>query len=268
VPSAAPGETFTMSVNMLVTEPGGITFSGADIGLTYDAAKFSVTSVAAGDLTTGNGFISLPDFATPGVIKFTASTPTDNLAKAFNSQGTILTATFEVKVTATAGSSLINITETAAGVATGLYDGSPFRNNLVINPAVTDGNDSAAGVDALFSVVDPVVDPAAHDVNRDGDVTPLDALLIIIELNSSGPHALPTPPPSSPPFFDVSGDNQVTPLDALLVINYLNDPLSQEPPAEGEPIRAGNSDALEDAELWLAVWEDLARDEDEALTSL
>jgi hypothetical protein len=70
--SAAPGEAFSMSLNMLVTEPDGITFGGGDIGLTYDATRFTVTGVTAGDLTTGNGFASSADYATPGVIRFTA----------------------------------------------------------------------------------------------------------------------------------------------------------------------------------------------------
>ncbi len=60
-----------------------------------------------------------------------------------------------------------------------------------------------------------------RDVNADGFITPIDALLIINLLNSggSGPVAgLPAPPP----YRDVSGDNFISPLDALLVINYLN----------------------------------------------
>jgi hypothetical protein len=66
--------------------------------------------------------------------------------------------------------------------------------------------------------------PLVYDVNADGLVTPLDALLIIIELNAAGPHSL-TPLPGGtarPMFFDVSGDDEINPLDALLVINYLN----------------------------------------------
>ncbi|MCA9217486.1 MAG: hypothetical protein KDB27_30670 [Planctomycetales bacterium] len=70
----------------------------------------------------------------------------------------------------------------------------------------------------------------ALDVNADGSISPIDALLIINELNDPvirdsefGP--LPNPPQAPltpPPFVDVSGDNFVAPNDALLVINHLN----------------------------------------------
>ena len=62
------------------------------------------------------------------------------------------------------------------------------------------------------------------DVNNDGFITPLDALIIINDLNSLGPRLLPNPPiPPDPVYFiDVNGDGFVTPLDALIIINYLN----------------------------------------------
>lgn len=65
------------------------------------------------------------------------------------------------------------------------------------------------------------------DVNNDGFVTPLDALIILNELNAPpprGPRVLPSPPtPPDPVFyFDVNGDGAITALDALIVINYLN----------------------------------------------
>lgn len=61
------------------------------------------------------------------------------------------------------------------------------------------------------------------DVNDDGFITPLDALIVINDLNSLGPRLLPDPIPPEPEFYiDVNGDGLVTPLDALIVINYLN----------------------------------------------
>ena len=62
------------------------------------------------------------------------------------------------------------------------------------------------------------------DVNDDGFVSPLDALLVINYLNSIGPEALaaPTVDRQPGPFVDVSGDGFVSPLDALYVINELN----------------------------------------------
>lgn len=61
-----------------------------------------------------------------------------------------------------------------------------------------------------------------HDVNNDGEVSPIDALLIINDLNARGSRELPGTNTSTPPFIDVNGDSTVSPLDVLLVINYLN----------------------------------------------
>lgn len=63
------------------------------------------------------------------------------------------------------------------------------------------------------------------DVNNSGDVTPLDALTLINEINRTGPRALPLVPPageSLPPYLDTNADNRLEALDVLLVINFLN----------------------------------------------
>jgi hypothetical protein len=65
-----------------------------------------------------------------------------------------------------------------------------------------------------------------QDVNGDGFVSPIDALLIINELNLRGARALEYPRPggASAPFYDVNGDGQISPVDSAAVISYLNDP--------------------------------------------
>lgn len=64
------------------------------------------------------------------------------------------------------------------------------------------------------------------DVNDDGRITPLDALIVINHLNRTGGGPLPTPSPSPdqppPPYLDVRGTGIVSPLDVLVVVNYLN----------------------------------------------
>jgi hypothetical protein len=65
------------------------------------------------------------------------------------------------------------------------------------------------------------------DVNHDGLVSALDALIIINEINANGAHTLGSFAGTSRFFWDTSGDNFVSALDALQVINYLNsNPLS------------------------------------------
>ena len=63
-----------------------------------------------------------------------------------------------------------------------------------------------------------------HNGDFVSNITPLDALFVINELNRNGNRNLPVdrPRPLAPPFFDVNRDGFVTPVDALWVINYLN----------------------------------------------
>ena len=79
------------------------------------------------------------------------------------------------------------------------------------------------------------------DVNHNGFVTGLDALLIINKLNLTGPEVLPATPPPAPYFFyDVSGDGRMTAVDALMVINHLNGVAGMQVtaagPAAGDPV--------------------------------
>lgn len=60
------------------------------------------------------------------------------------------------------------------------------------------------------------------DVTGDTRVTPLDALVIINELNRRAATPVEDLGNSAPPYFDVNADYWVTSLDALIVINYLN----------------------------------------------
>ncbi|MCA9144501.1 MAG: hypothetical protein KDB05_17010, partial [Planctomycetales bacterium] len=67
----------------------------------------------------------------------------------------------------------------------------------------------------------------AHDVNHNGMISPLDALIIINRLNSDGPRNLiaPTSLEGLTDFFylDANGDHSVSPIDVLVIINLLND---------------------------------------------
>ncbi|MEL6105088.1 MAG: dockerin type I domain-containing protein, partial [Planctomycetota bacterium] len=58
------------------------------------------------------------------------------------------------------------------------------------------------------------------DVNGDGQVTPLDALLVINQISRGQASAVLTPNANAPKW-DVSGDNLLSPVDALQVINEL-----------------------------------------------
>lgn len=60
------------------------------------------------------------------------------------------------------------------------------------------------------------------DVNRSGSVTPIDALIVINEMNRTGPRKLTAVDLTDLALQDVNGDGVLTPIDALIAINYLN----------------------------------------------
>ncbi len=106
-----------------------------------------------------------------------------------------------------------------------------------------DDNHGATSNEANVSIaviIDPFpwqnpVEPL--DVNADTFISPIDALLIISDLNENGGRELPNPPVPPfipPPYLDPSGDNFVSPIDALLVISYLNGEGEGEAEGEGE----------------------------------
>ncbi len=100
--------------------------------------------------------------------------------------------------------------------------------------------------------------PENHlDVNADGRVEPLDAWLIIDEINRNGSRALPsrTGEYLQRPHFDVNGDGYVTPLDALLVVHDIGFRSSQPEAARWEElspaeIAAGHAMSAASGEPW------------------
>ncbi|MFN0021054.1 MAG: dockerin type I domain-containing protein [Pirellulaceae bacterium] len=72
-----------------------------------------------------------------------------------------------------------------------------------------------------------------EDVDNDGFVSPIDALMIINRINS-GDTSLDSTPFARAPYVDVNGDGTLAPVDALLVINRLNAPAGGDSSGEGE----------------------------------
>ena len=84
------------------------------------------------------------------------------------------------------------------------------------------------------------------DVNDDGFVTPLDALLVINALNTRFQLPPTLPDPFDPVrYLDVDPNGMVTPLDALLVINQLN----RRSAGEGESLSPAQQDYSDIVEL-------------------
>ena len=60
------------------------------------------------------------------------------------------------------------------------------------------------------------------DVDNDGSVSPLDALVVINYINAGEPGSLPNVRNPNKPYYDADGDQKVSPLDVLVVVNHLN----------------------------------------------
>ena len=83
-----------------------------------------------------------------------------------------------------------------------------------------------------------------EDVDNDQFVVPLDALLVVNDLNLYGSRQLPSPgvgPQAPPPFLDVNADGYISPIDALLIINYLNSSSGGEAASDGGGRASGTS---------------------------
>ena len=73
------------------------------------------------------------------------------------------------------------------------------------------------------------------DVNNDGFVTAMDALILVNYLNQNGPQELGPEEPGEgelPQYIDVNNDGAVSPIDVLIIINHLNN--ANPPSAAGE----------------------------------
>ena len=119
-----------------------------------------------------------------------------------------------------------------------IEEGSPPLNLLVL--ATAGNGDRISGPIPLVVTPprSPYQNPNNHpDVNRDGYVTPLDALIVLNMLNEGAELPAGGPGSGEPPSVtpDVNGDNRLSPVDLLLIINRLN---NGAPGAEGEAFDA------------------------------
>ncbi len=103
----------------------------------------------------------------------------------------------------------IPLTVTATSTTSGKSIQRGFQLNVYPNPTPWQNHDNPL------------------DVNGDGDITPMDPLMIINVINRLGSFPLNANPPSEGEpggggFIDVNGDGEVSPIDVLIVINHLN----------------------------------------------
>ena len=142
---------------------------------------------------------------------------------------------------------------TATAPGTAVITGSPADNFPQQETLVRNNNDpvpvSAILYDSLRFNITPsgtssviAQNPTTiQDVNNDGNVTPLDALMVVNELRrmSFAIEGETVADTTGQPvrYIDVNGDSKITPLDALMVINYLRAEQFA-PQIESEPVTA------------------------------
>ena len=99
----------------------------------------------------------------------------------------------------------------------GIFIADVFHNVLNLN-----------GTDVFVVNAKPWQNPANPlDVNHDGFVSPVDAVIMINRLNTQSAATLPVPTPGFFPsefHYDVNGDNTLAPVDVIVVVNFLNGP--------------------------------------------
>jgi hypothetical protein len=143
-------------------------------------------------------------------------------------------------------------------------------SDIVLTPGMQARNYSFAEIDPLhvskrdFLSIPYYTNPREqYDVNADGFVSPIDALLIVNTLNGTAPAWMTnvSDPLLGPYFLDVNADAELSPMDVLLVVNRLNQ-LSNLFGGEGEPFDAGlDNSAIAVASIADSVFDDPTLDD-------
>ncbi len=119
----------------------------------------------------------------------------------------------------------------------------PAHDSLFFDPpAAVPLTDISYGFSSLLVTGGGVLGGNTLDVNVDGHVSPLDALLVINNLNSAG--GFNAAGGSGGSRLDVNRDLAITPLDALLVVNYLNQNGSGEGESGFQSVRSGQAKTM------------------------
>lgn len=179
----ADSYTVPRGTTLTTTDPRGVNSTAADDGVLANDTDTEGSTLTARKITDPtHGTVTLNNDGTFTYVHNGSSQLTDSFTYVAN-DGTVDSAPITVTITISAAP-------------------APTHQN----PLVVGGEDGASG---------------HRDVNADGFITPIDALLIINFLNANGSRSV-VGLPAPPPYRDVSGDNFISALDALLVINYLN----------------------------------------------
>jgi hypothetical protein len=146
--TASPGSTVTVPVKLEVTEPAGITISGFEVVLEFDATKFTVGSSQLGDLFAGTDLSGTFTQPAAGKLIFTADSFVGSGHFDLGIIGDLFTVTFNVRSDAANGGSTLNLLAAFGTTATALFDNN--LNDLMLVPMPTNGTGDT--VDGLLTV--------------------------------------------------------------------------------------------------------------------
>jgi hypothetical protein len=182
--AAAPGETLTVPVMLEVTEPAGLTIGGFELVIEFDADKFTVGQARLGDLFEATDLVGILTQPAAGKLLFSADSLVGTTRFPFGTVGNLMTLAVTVAADAAPGPAAFNLLASLGAGRTGVFDAD--LRELVLNPSPTDA--ASDTVDGILTVVDgqnPWHNAASpFDVNGDGLVTALDALVLINRINA------------------------------------------------------------------------------------
>lgn len=212
VPDAQGAAGATVTIPITLSEGAGV--SALQFTLSFDARILTPTAnpVARGALVPSTFTVSA-NTATAGQITVVISPPLTSPLPTFNSgSGTVVTLTFQVASTASAGAT------------------SPLT---LSNISASDRNANAVGITPRNGTF-TVLAVRRGDINQDGTINVQDLILLIRHLTGESPLT-----GAALQAADVNGDGQVNVQDVVRLIQHLTGerPLSITPPSDGETIR-------------------------------
>lgn len=273
ISNIAVGQDFVLNISVqdLTNRPesdGGV-FS-AYVDASYDQSLVDVGAFS--EFTFADEYMTATfgdPLSMPGLIDELGATST-GLTALGNNQFLVVSVPF----TATAAG-MVNFTGTTAGVSAPPRETTLFGENVFIpeedirfTPAMLTIGNATAALSSSYSNA-----RNSHDVNGDGQVSPIDALSVINYLNFHGSQALPTTSSSvqtqrngvvPTTMVDVNNDGFASPMDALMVINWLNG-LTNDPQAAASSVAfvEEENDTPSNNDQVLAVWSSLELETDD-----
>jgi len=150
-------------------------------------------------------------------VRRNVETLVDVLANDTDPDGVIADATIEILTSIDAGQGQLDVVDRKVRFRpTTTFDSMISFQYRVID---TKGGISTPATVVLGVYNQNPFDP--YDVNQDGFVNAIDALVAINSLNAKGARIIP-PGINTAPFYDVNGDGFLSAIDPLVIINFLN----------------------------------------------